>query len=74
MQEIFIQDKQEYLNEHYPFTDPPKLTDKRECIHCNTVFSVGDYKVFKANDGFEMLCCPNFVDCGGTVIDWWNVE
>lgn len=72
MKELFIQDKEKYLREHYPFGEPPKLTKKLECIHCNSVFTVKDYKVFVTDSGFEMLCCPNFEKCGGTVIDWWD--
>jgi hypothetical protein len=74
MQELKIKDKQRYLNEHYPFEGTPKLTDKLECIHCNKIFTVGEFKVYRTDEGFEMLCCPNFLECGGTVIDWWELE
>jgi hypothetical protein len=74
MKELVIKDKQKYLEEHYPFKGIPKLTDKLECIHCNSTFTVRDYKVFITDDGFEMLCCPNFQECGGTVIDWWEID
>lgn len=70
MIEIKIQDKQEYLNQYYPFAYPPKLTETRECIHCGEIFTVGDYKVFKGEDGFEYISCPNAPECDGTVIDW----
>jgi len=73
MKELIIKDKQKFLEENYPFKDVPKLTDKLECIHCNSIFIVGDYKVYVTDGGFEMLCCPNFLKCGGTVIDWWEI-
>ena len=70
MKEITIIDKQKFLNENYPFEGIPKLTDKKECMHCNSIFVVGDYKVYRDINGFEFLCCPNAPECNGTVIDW----
>lgn len=74
MTELRIDDKQKYLYENYPFADPPKLTDKKECIHCGDIISVGDFKVFKDEFGDEYICCPNAPDCDGTVIDWMPVN
>lgn len=45
MQEIIIENKQKYLDENYPFTDTPNLSDQKLCIHCDKVIKVGDYKV-----------------------------
>ncbi|PHI18030.1 hypothetical protein CEQ90_20080 [Lewinellaceae bacterium SD302] len=73
MKELAIEDKQKFLQENYPFEDPPNLTDKRRCIHCDTVFYVGDFKVFKDNTGNELICCPKAPDCNGTVIDWFRL-
>ena len=73
MKELIIENKQKYLEEHYPFVGKIKLTDKKRCIHCDTIITVGDFKVFQvfqAKDGFEFICCPNAPDCDGTVIDW----
>ncbi len=47
MTEIKIEDKQKYLNENYPFAEPPELTEKKNCIHCGEIITVGDFKVFK---------------------------
>ena len=47
MTELEIKNKQKYLDEYYPFGDTPKLTDKKRCIHCESDFVVGDYKVFR---------------------------
>jgi hypothetical protein len=73
MGEIIIIDKQQYLNEHYPFADLPELTDRKLCIHCDHIIIVGDYKVFKEKSGFEYICCPNARSCNGTLIDWMEI-
>jgi hypothetical protein len=70
MEEIMIKDKQKYLDENYPFVGTPKITEIKTCIHCGKKFKVGDYRVFKDITGFEAICCPNVLECGGTVIDW----
>lgn len=74
MTEVKIEDKQSYLNENYPFSGVPRLTDKRECLHCGDVITVGDYKVFKDDDGEEYICCPNAPKCNGSVIDWMGLN
>lgn len=74
MIEVTIEDKQKYLLDNYPFTNPPKLTDMKQCIHCNNVISVGDFKVFKDEAGNEFLACPHAPEYNGTVIDWFPVE
>jgi hypothetical protein len=74
MQEIIVKDKQKYLSDNYPFKDVPELTDEIRCIHCDTIFTVGDYKVFKDKDGDEFICCPKAPECDGTIIDWFGVE
>lgn len=70
MVEITIKDKQQYLNENYPFEEIPKLTDHKVCIHCDKIIIIGDFKELKDNEGFEFICCPNAPDCDGTLIDW----
>jgi hypothetical protein len=74
MIEIAIKDKQKYLNENYPFAEPPKMIDLKECIHCGSIITVGDYKVFKDSAGEEYICCPHAPECDGTVIDWFDLE
>ncbi|AYL96696.1 hypothetical protein [Mucilaginibacter celer] len=74
MIEIEVKAKGTYLKEHYPFEDVPKLSDKKLCIHCDKVFTVKDFKVFKDETGFEYICCPNALECDGTVIDWFSVD
>ncbi len=74
MKEVIIKDKQKYLEEHYPFDDLPKLTDKRRCIHCDSIFTVGNYKVYIDDFGDELIYCPIAPDCDGTVIDWMSID
>jgi len=74
MTELTIKDKQKYLKQNYPFTNPPKLTENKECLHCGEIITVGDFKVFKDDFGNEYICCPNASQCNGTVIDWMPVS
>ena len=74
MSEIIIENKQQYLNDNFPFTEIPELTDQKRCLHCDAIFTVGDYKVFKDTSGFEFICCANAPDCNGTLIDWIPVD
>ena len=74
MQLLTITNKQAYLKDNYPFGEIPALTDTKHCIHCNSVITVGDFKVYKYKSGDEYICCPNAPECNGTVIDWFDVE
>jgi len=74
MKEVIIKNKQKYLNDNYPFEEIPNLTDKKHCIHCDTDFIVGDFKVFIDKDGDEFIYCPKAPDCDGTVIDWFDID
>lgn len=74
MKEVIINDKQKYLNDNYPFGDIPKLTDEKCCIHCKSVFKVGDYKVFTDDLDNDLIFCPNAPECDGTIIDWFPAD
>ena len=75
MEEVLVNDKHKFLNEHYPFDVAPELTDKFRCLHCGEVITVGEYKIFKEQgDDFLYICCPNAPECDGTVIDWIDVD
>jgi hypothetical protein len=74
MKEVKIEDKEKYLKDHFPFEPVPEVYDKKKCIHCDSVFYVGDFKVFADELGEEYICCPNAPECDGTVIDWIRVE
>jgi len=74
MEELIIKNKQQYLEDNYPFEDTPKLTDKKRCLHCDNVITVGDFHVFKMKGGMEFIYCPNAPECNGTVIDWIDLD
>jgi hypothetical protein len=73
MKELRIEDKQKYLNENYPFNEIPEVSDRKRCIHCDSIIIVGNYKVFVDEQGVEYICCPNAPECNGTVIDWLDI-
>lgn len=75
MEQVHIEDKQAFLEEHYPFTSVVKLNEVFECIHCQEVIRVADFKAYRREtDGFIFICCPNAPECNGTVIDWMPLE
>jgi hypothetical protein len=74
MKETIIKNKQEFLFKNYPFFPVPLITDQLACIHCDQVFTVGDFKVLSDETRFEFICCPNAPDCNGTVIDWVDLD
>lgn len=74
MKEVKIEDKEKYLKEHYPFENIPNLRDQRRCIHCDRIFTIGDYKVFIDEDDEELIYCPYAPECDGTLIDWIPVD
>ena len=75
MEQVQIEDKQAFLEEHYPFTPVVKLTDVFRCIHCGEVIRVKDFKAFlRESDGFIFIYCPNAPECNGTVIDWMPLD
>lgn len=74
MEEIKVSDKQKYLEDNYPFAEIPSLKEKKRCIHCNSIFTVEEFKVFKDYFGDEIISCPNAPECDGTAIDWFMIE
>jgi len=74
MEEVIIKDKEKYLQENYPFLDVPKLTDKKRCLHCDEIITVGDYKVYRDENNMEFIYCTNAPECNGTLIDWWPID
>lgn len=73
MKEVFIKDKQKYLQENYPFIEIPELSDRKHCIHCDKDIIVGNFKVFSIH-GTEFIYCPNAPECNGTIIDWIDLK
>lgn len=74
MEEILIKNKEEYLQMNYPFENPPSLNEKRQCLHCDNVFEIREFKVYKDSSELEYICCPHAPECDGSVIDWIQIE
>ena len=64
-----IKNKATYLKKNSPFYFPPRLTEKKHCLHCGEDIIVGDYKV-QIIDDEEYIVCPNAPKCDGSIIDW----
>ena len=72
-----VEIKEKYFSKNYPFYFPPKLTDKRKCIHCGSEFIVADFKVriIIDEDGEDdIIVCPNAPKCDGNVLDWVQID
>lgn len=67
--ELFIKNKHEYIHTHSPFKRKYNLEARSECLHCGSIFLIKDYKVV-ANMDIDMICCPHYPYCDGTIIDW----
>ena len=61
--------KQAYLEEHYPFESVPELSERRHDLHADKDFVVRDYKLVR-EDGVNYIVSPYYYESGGTVIDW----
>ena len=69
--EISLEDRKKYLEENDFQDESPKLTDKKLCIHCNQIITIGDFKVYVDDEGNEFIFCPNAPECNGTLINWF---
>ena len=70
------EDKEIVLEQLYPFSPVPKLTDELEDMHANKKFVVKDFRVTWEHN-MNYLVSPYYPEGGGTVIDWidesnWN--
>lgn len=63
------EDKEEVLQELYPFHPCPKLQDIRFDLHEEKYFKVADYKVIREKNR-NFLVSPYYANSGGMVIDW----
>jgi hypothetical protein len=63
------EDKEIVLEQLYPFSPVPKLTDVMEDLHCGKKFMVRDFRVTREH-GMNYLVSPYYPESGGTVIDW----
>jgi len=65
------EDRELVLEQIYPFSPIPKLTDVMYDIHAGKTFTVKDFRVTWEH-GMNFLVSPYYPESGGTVIDWWD--
>jgi hypothetical protein len=65
------EDRELVLEQLYPFSPIPKLTDVMYDIHADKKFMVRDFRVTWEH-GMNYLVSPYYPESGGTVIDWWD--
>ena len=65
------EDRELVLQQLYPFSPIPKLTDVMYDIHADKTFIVRDFRVTWEH-GMNYLVSPYYPESGGTVIDWWD--
>jgi hypothetical protein len=65
------EDKEIVLEQLYPFSPIPKLTDVVYDLHADKTFVVKDFRVTWEN-GMNYLVSPYYPESGGTVIDWMD--
>ena len=63
------EDKELVLEQLYPFSPIPKLTDVLYDLHADKSFVVKDFRVTWEH-GMNYLVSPYYPESGGTVIDW----
>lgn len=67
------EDKEIVLEQLYPFSPVPKLTDEMYDIHADKTFVVKDFRVTWEH-GMNFLVSPYYPESGGTVIDWMDED
>ena len=65
------EDRELVLEQIYPFSPIPKLTDVMYDIHADKTFIVKEFRVTWEH-GMNFLVSPYYPESGGTVIDWWD--
>ncbi|MEP7134313.1 MAG: hypothetical protein ABI904_05220 [Chloroflexota bacterium] len=65
------EDRELVLEQIYPFSPIPKLTDVMYDIHAEKTFMVKEFRVTWEH-GMNFLVSPYYPESGGTVIDWWD--
>lgn len=65
------EDKEIVLEQLYPFSPIPKLTDEVEDLHSGKKFLIKDFRVTWEH-GMNYLVSPYYPESGGTVIDWMD--
>lgn len=65
------EDKEIVLEQLYPFSPIPKLTDVLYDLHADKTFVCKDFRV-TWEYGMNYLVSPYYPESGGTVIDWMD--
>jgi hypothetical protein len=63
------EDRELVLEQLYPFSPIPKLTDVLYDLHADKAFVVKEFRVTWEH-GMNYLVSPYYAESGGTVIDW----
>lgn len=62
--------RENFFYRNSPFWHEDNYYNKKQfCIHCYAIIEVKKYKVVGG-----LICCPNYPECNGTIIDWLPVE
>ena len=67
------EDKEIVLEQLYPFSPVPKLTDEMYDIHAEKTFIVREFRVTWER-GMNFIVSPYYPESGGTVIDWMDED
>ena len=67
------EDKEIVLEQLYPFSPIPKLTDEMYDIHAEKTFIVREFRVTWER-GMNFLVSPYYPESGGSVIDWMDED
>ena len=67
------EDKEIVLEDLYPFSPVPKLTDEMYDLHADKTFIVKEFRVTWER-GMNFLVSPYYPESGGTVIDWMDQD
>ena len=67
------EDRELVLEQLYPFSPVPKLTDEMYDLHADKTFFVREFRVTWEH-GMNYLVSPYYPDSGGTVIDWMDED
>jgi hypothetical protein len=67
------EDREIVLEQLYPFSPIPKLTDTMYDLHADKTFVVREFRVTWEH-GMNYLVSPYYPESGGTVIDWMDED
>jgi hypothetical protein len=67
------EDREIVLEQLYPFSPVPKLTDEMYDLHADKMFVVREFRVTWEH-GMNYLVSPYYPESGGTVIDWMDQD